>query len=1061
MLLSSAHDSVTLAPILAALRFAAARQIDADDRARLGLGALASEAWVARGDGALRALIITPRAGMPARHSVGLVAERLARRAPHLLWLLIAVDSGEAGGSLALAAWSADRVPPRVAALIVDRAHVVESDADTIVALEAAAAIGPTDPDGALTHTRWIDILGREGLGRRFHRAVARAVDALAAGSEGRAAASERHEIALLYTCRLLFLAFLEAKGWLDGDRAFLGRAFDRCVAGAGGVHARVLLPLFFGTLNTPPHRRAARARAFGRIPFLNGGLFAPAPVERRRGIRFTDAALGVLFGDVLPHFRFRPHEDHTESAIDPAMLGRTFESLMETVARRTSGTYYTPRALVDTAVVAAIAQLLTGDGLTAAEAEAFVRGGPVAHELSDAMRARLGSVRVLDPACGSGAFLVHVLETLAALAARLGDTRPLGELRAAILTQSIFGVDTNPTAVWLCELRLWLSVVIESEVTDPLAVSPLPNLDRNVRVGNSLAGGGASCTNAPGIALLRRRYVTATGTRKRAVAMALDRAERAVAIAHVTRTLQRVRGQRADLLAAGRGRDLFGHHVAPHTERLTALRTESRALRRQLTALRDGAALPFAYAVQFAEAALGFDAIVGNPPWVRLHNIPASERERLRAGFRTFREAAWMHGARLARAGQGFGSQVDLAALFAERAVSLCRPGGVIALLVPAKLFRALAGGGFRALLRRDTRITAIEDWSDAEPAFDAAVYPALVVARRADPAGTRDAMTRVAVHQRGGRARRWVAPVDRLALDATDGCPWALIPPAVRGAFDAVVAAGVPMHETRFGAPWLGVKSGLNAAFVVTTADDGENAGDPASASGITRIVGRGERGAPRCGLMETALLRPLIRGETITPWVARGRERLVWAHDAEVLPEHAARWLAPWRHRLRARSDTRGGRWWRLFRAESADARHPRVVWADIGRSPRAAVLPAGCPSVALNSCYLARCPDLGDALAFAALLNGPLAAAWLNAIAEPARGGWRRYLGWTVGLLPIPRDWPRARRRLSALGERAIGGEIVGLDELWDAAVDAYRLPPAAVAPLAAWVLGPSR
>jgi hypothetical protein len=83
----------------------------------------------------------------------------------------------------------------------------------------------------------------------------------------------------------------------------------------------------------------------------------------------------------------------------------------------------------------------------------------------------------------------VHALERVASLRATLGDGRDLSTIRRDVLTRSIFGVDVNPTAVWLCELRLWLSVVIESEMDDPLAVTPLPNLDRNVRTGDALSG--------------------------------------------------------------------------------------------------------------------------------------------------------------------------------------------------------------------------------------------------------------------------------------------------------------------------------------------------------------------------------------------------------------------------------------------------------------------------------------------------------------------------------------------------------------------------------------------
>jgi len=167
-------------------------------------------------------------------------------------------------------------------------------------------------------------------------------------------------------------------------------------------------------------------------------------------------------------------------------------------------------------------------------------------------------------------------------------------------------------------------------------------------------------------------------------------------------------------------------------------------------------------------------------------------------------------------------------------------------------------------------------------------------------------------------------------------------------------------------------------------------------------------------------------------------------------------AVRWLAPWRRRLAARADLRGTRaWWSLFRTEGATASAPRVVWSDFGRSPRAAVIATGDPTVPLNSCYVLACPDLDDALALAALLNSRLAAAWLNAIAEPARGGWHRYLGWTMSLLPLPSDWARARSILAPLAERAACDSAPTDAELLDAVCRAYRLKHVDVAPLLAW------
>ena len=123
--------------------------------------------------------------------------------------------------------------------------------------------------------------------------------------------------------------------------------------------------------------------------------------------------------------------------------------------------------------------------------------------------------------------------------------------------------------------------------------------------------------------------------------------------------------------------------------------------------------------------------------------------------------------------------------------------------------------------------------------------------------------------------------------------------------------------------------------------------------------------------------------------------------------------------------------------------------------MGRTPRALLLAAGDPTVPLNSCYVVRCDDQRDALALTALLNSSLAAAWLHVLAEPARGGCHRYLGWTMALLPLPRDWAPAREMLAPLAERAMVGDVPTPCELLDAATRAYRLRAAEVAPLIAW------
>ena len=165
-----------------------------------------------------------------------------------------------------------------------------------------------------------------------------------------------------------------------------------------------------------------------------------------------------------------------------------------------------------------------------------------------------------------------------------------------------------------------------------------------------------------------------------------------------------------------------------------------------------------------------------------------------------------------------------------------------------------------------------------------------------------------------------------------------------------------------------------------------------------------------------------------------------------------------MSGWRRRLAARADARHEtRWWSLFRTEAAASDRARVVWGDVGREPRASVLLAGDPRVPLNTCYVARCRDARDAFALAALLNGPLARAWLDSLAEPARGGYRRYLGWTMSLLPVPRDWNRARDILAPLGEAGARGEAPSDQELLDASLAAYGADRREHAAMVAWAV----
>jgi hypothetical protein len=274
-------------------------------------------------------------------------------------------------------------------------------------------------------------------------------------------------------------------------------------------------------------------------------------------------------------------------------------------------------------------------------------------------------------------------------------------------------------------------------------------------------------------------------------------------------------------------------------------------------------------------------------------------------------------------------------------------------------------------------------------------------------------------------------------------------LLPPDARRGFDRLRELGQPLAESELGRPRLGVKCGCNHAFVVEVVRADED---------VAEVLTWDRRSIS----IEPSILRPLIKGETLRCWnVPPTCDAIIWTHDdrgmpLRSLPARAGRWLAQWRRQLVARTDARRAtHWWSLFRTDAARADRARVVWGDLGREPRASVLRSGDPRVPLNTCYVLRCRDEGDAFALAALLNGPVARAWLDSIAEPARGNYRRYFGWTMSLLPIPHDWPRARALLAPLGESGANGDAPSERRLLEASLEAYGADARSIAPLVAW------
>jgi len=872
----------------------------------------------------------------------------------------------------------------------------VDLASPTRLATSCLTRIGGAQEGGALAMSaRIAEALSGAGVGARFFATFQATLDRFIAALPPAVPGRHRHELALLQLTRVLFLYFVQAKGWLDGSARFLRDRVDDCLFRRRRIHADFLLPLFFGTLNLPVPARGRTARAFGRIPFLNGGLFEPHRLERAHRAHLPDTLWRDAFDSLFERFHFTAVEGDA-GGIAPDMLGRVFEGVMEPRARKASGTYYTPRSMVRDLVDAALAGCVAARiGVTEDVAHTRLEAG------DPAALASVARLTILDPAVGSGAFLLGALERLGSLGA--GSPR-------RIVGRHLFGVDINPSAVRLCELRLWLAVIAAEPDGDPGQVEPLPNLDAFVRQGDSLSDPlrlmlrhpVRGTTTGPALAAARQAATTASGASKRRALRQLHRLEADTAAERLAAAIAQHERRVAELAAPEPAPDFFPQRHAPGPRRERALA----AARRELSTLKeihrrlveDGVTPAFDFDTQFADVMQrgGFDIVIGNPPWVRAESLSAPVRSQLGERFRWWRQG----GAR------GFGHQPDLSVAFLERGWEVTARGGVLAMLVPAKVATAGYGTVARAdLAARGCVLAVAEPRASRGERFDATVYPLAIVARASPPPP-------------GHRARATLDPcaMATVALPS-DGSPWLIRGPALDGML-ANLARHPRLRDSLH--VHLGVKTGANHVYLDPPAE------------------------------VEPALVRPALRGRDLRAFHASPSATLLWTHDLRgaplpALPPGAARHLARHADALAARADGRGLPPWSLFRA-TAGVMGPKVVWADLASRLEAVALTGEVAAgwVPLNSCYVIRCRVEAEALALAAWLNSSVARTAARAAADVASGGYSRFNARAVGLVPLPPPVLRDHR-LAAIGRRGANGEDVQT-ELDSYACDSLGLEP---------------
>lgn len=305
---------------------------------------------------------------------------------------------------------------------------------------------------------------------------------------------------------RLVFLQFLQKKGWMGvptsrsdwngGDKNYLCHLIEH-YKGNDRLLSDVLEPLFFKTLNEKREGDIADARLGEniKIPYLNGGLFEKDNIDKL-DIDFPYSYFKELM-DFFAMYNFTIDEndpDDSEIGIDPEMLGHIFENLLED--NKDKGAFYTPKEIVQYMCRQSVIQYLMThepDEQYVEPIEQLINNGivlPVLQTKSVASRfiQLLKTVKVCDPAIGSGAFPMGILYVLYHAIHHLqSHAEPHGnfdstQTKRDIIQNNIFGVDIEQGAVDIARLRFWLALVVDAD--EP---QPLPNLDYKITCGNSI----------------------------------------------------------------------------------------------------------------------------------------------------------------------------------------------------------------------------------------------------------------------------------------------------------------------------------------------------------------------------------------------------------------------------------------------------------------------------------------------------------------------------------------------------------------------------------------------
>ena len=783
---------------------------------------------------------------------------------------------------------------------------------------------------------------------------------------------------------RLLFIRFLERKSWLsfNGRKDYLmalWENYEKNHAAGETFYASRLQPLFFSGLNMPEaDRNPAISALIGDVPYLNGGLFEQEEDEKDPRIVVPDSAIEPFLTGLLYIYNFTVTEsapDDVEVAVDPEMLGKVFERLVNKDKRHSTGSYYTPRPIVSFMCREALKGVLPGqDALIDLHS---VEGIDV--ETARCLLADISRLRIVDPACGSGAYLLGMLHEIHAIMSLLdtaakGTSREDHARKLEIISNNLYGVDKEQFAVNIARLRLWLSLAVDYIGDVP---EPLPNLDFKIEKGDSLTAPTpeqyAGSKAAFGRDIIVQKYFEAKSIYQNE---------------HEPEAKARLKYEISSL----RGKIFSWTHF-------------ERKRKSEKGPVYQRSEPGFDWWVDFSEvfADGGFDIVLANPPYVRQEELGKDYKEdRLKP----------VHP-------EVYAGTADLYVYFYSRAVQCLKPGGMLAFISSNKWFRAAYGTKLREHIADRCSILSITDFGDL-PVFEATAYPMIFIAQKKGQADHNVPAPILTEPKTLDEPYPDVLAVIRehgleLPPEALAGSEWRLMDAESGNRKTMTEATCTPLNEYVPLTIYSGIKTGYNAAFIIDIEQRNSLVARHANSDGI---------------------IKPFARGRDTRKWHVRsGQEYLIYTPpgiDIDAYPavkEH----LSVYRQRLEARAVQQP--WWELQQAQNRKGiwDSPKIVFPDIANAPRFALDYQG---IYMDmTAFIMPFEDLY----LLGVLNSEVTGEIVIGISATIRGGYFRYKRQYVEKIPIPNAPASDRASISALVEKCLSAKGVAC-EAWEAEIN---------------------